>query len=124
MNFDATKSANHECGISLKWKSLQVWQYYNYVFISNFVDNFYYVEIPCLIAGFRELAEDDQIRLIKQGSFEVMLVRYTVLFQEDQMFVPSMTFKVSRSVIYGLEGRAVSSVNLLWLVGLDIPSNL
>ena len=112
VNIDAARSANHECDISLKWKPSQVLKYYCFLFHSWFFWQFCYVEIPCLIAGFRELAEDDQIRLIKQGSFEVMLVRYTVLFQEDQMFVPSMTFKVSRSVIYSL---FILSLVAVWL---------
>ena len=50
------------------------------------------------ISGFQELNQDDQIKLIKQGSFEVVLARYTPLFQEDGMFIPTMEAKVPRYV--------------------------
>ena len=48
------------------------------------------------MAGFTELCQDDQIKLIKQGSFEVILARYVPLFTDDGMFVPDMTVKVPR----------------------------
>ncbi len=48
------------------------------------------------LSGFTELNQEDQIKLIKLGSFEVVLARYTPLFQEDGMFVPSMEAKVPR----------------------------
>ncbi len=47
-------------------------------------------------SGFAELEQEDQIRLIKLGSFEVVLTRYAPLFQEDGMFVPSMEKKAPR----------------------------
>jgi hypothetical protein len=49
----------------------------------------------CLFfVGFSELCQDDQIKLIKQGSFEVILARYVPLFTEHGMFVPDMTIRV------------------------------
>jgi len=48
--------------------------------------------------GFTELCQDDQIKLIKQGSFEVILARYVPLFTDDGMFVPDMSAKVPRSI--------------------------
>jgi len=50
-----------------------------------------------VVVGFTELCQDDQIKLIKQGSFEVILARYMPLFTEDGMFVPDMSVKVTRS---------------------------
>ena len=52
------------------------------------------------VSGFQELNQDDQIKLIKQGSFEVVLARYTPLFQQDGMFIPTMEAKVPRYVHY------------------------
>ena len=51
-----------------------------------------------MFVGFTELCQDDQIKLIKQGSFEVILARYVPLFSDDGMFVPDMSVKVPRSV--------------------------
>jgi len=53
----------------------------------------------CSTSGFSELCQDDQIKLIKQGSFEVILARYTPLFTDDGMFVPDMSVKVPRFVL-------------------------
>ena len=50
--------------------------------------------------GFTEIVQDDQINLIKQGSFEVVLARYTPLFKEDGMFIPNMEMKIPRLVRY------------------------
>ena len=50
-------------------------------------------------AGFGELSQTDQIKLIKQGSFEVAFIRYTKLFDEDGMMVPTMEYKVPRYLI-------------------------
>ena len=47
-------------------------------------------------AGFTELCQEDQIKLIKQGSFEVVLARYVALFEEDGMYIPSMEMKIPR----------------------------
>lgn len=52
------------------------------------------------LPGFCELTEDDQIKLIKQGSFEVILARYTPLFTVQGMFVPDMTTCVPREMIH------------------------
>jgi len=59
--------------------------------------------------GFTELCQDDQIKLIKQGSFEVILARYVPLFTDDGMFVPDMSAKVPRFV------TILSHINLLFL---------
>jgi len=50
------------------------------------------------MVGFRELSQDDQITLIKQGSFEVIFARYTTLFSEQGMFLPDMTARIPRSI--------------------------
>ena len=55
-------------------------------------------ELFSCISGFDELSQQDQIKLIKQGSFEVMLIRYARCLQEDGMFVPTMEFKIPRLV--------------------------
>lgn len=46
--------------------------------------------------GFTELSQDDQIALIKQGSFEVILTRYTRLFSSEGMFLPDMSMRIPR----------------------------
>ena len=48
------------------------------------------------ILGFLEFEQEDQIKLIKQGSFEIVIARYLPLFEEDGMFIPSMQFKLPR----------------------------
>jgi len=53
-----------------------------------------------MLAGFSELCQDDQIKLIKQGSFEVIIARYVPLFTDDGMFVPDMSIKVPRLVCF------------------------
>jgi len=54
--------------------------------------------LAVILIGFSELCQDDQIKLIKQGSFEVILTRYVPLFSDDGMFVPDMSVKVPRFV--------------------------
>lgn len=51
------------------------------------------------IPGFSELTQDDQIKLIKQGSFEVILTRYTPLFSRDGMFIPDMSACVPVDIV-------------------------
>lgn len=69
-------------------------------FVSNMVPVITRVVKFCKrLPGFMELTESDQIKLIKQGSFEVVLLRYTPLFQEDGMFIPSMEMKIPRHVV-------------------------
>ena len=58
----------------------------------SFLKNHYFFFIP----GFCEISQEDQISLIKQGSFEVILIRYTKLFRDDSMFVPDMTILVPK----------------------------
>jgi len=50
------------------------------------------------LVGFSELCQDDQIKLVKQGSFEVIIARFVPLFTDDGMFVPDMSVKIPRSV--------------------------
>jgi hypothetical protein len=50
--------------------------------------------ICLLFLGFSELCQDDQIKLIKQGSFEVIVARYIPLFTDKGTFVPDMTVRV------------------------------
>ena len=51
-----------------------------------------------VLSGFAEIDQDDQIRLIKQGSFEVMLARFSLLVNdEDQtMLDPTLTMRSHR----------------------------
>ena len=68
-------------------------RYIYVVFIKQYV-----VCVCVLCAGFTELCQGDQIKLIKQGSFEVVLARYTALFDDDGMFIPSMEMQIPRYV--------------------------
>lgn len=51
-----------------------------------------------LISGFAEIDQDDQIRLIKQGSFEVMLARFSLLVNDEEqtMLDPTLTMRSHR----------------------------
>ena len=51
-----------------------------------------------------QVSTDDQIRLIKQGSFEVMLARHTMLIDSDteRMLDPSLSKAAPRDVIKGM----------------------
>ena len=60
----------------------------------NLINKSHYV-IFFSFPGFTELGQDDQIRLIKQGSFEVVLIRYTPLFSPEGMFTPNFEKKIS-----------------------------
>ena len=50
------------------------------------------------LPGFSDVEMDDQIRLIKQGSFEVMIARITLLIDHvnDTMIDPSLKMKSTR----------------------------
>jgi len=55
--------------------------------------------LTCLrqcVEGFEELSQEDQILLIKHGSFPVILTRYTNLVSEKTLFLPLMAFRVPR----------------------------
>ena len=54
--------------------------------------------IMLIISGFVEIDQDDQIRLIKQGSFEVMLVRFCLLvdYKEQTMLDPTLSMRSHR----------------------------
>ena len=54
------------------------------------------VDSEYIFTGFLELPQDDQIKLIKLGSFEVVIMRYVPLFEEDGMYIPSMDMKIPR----------------------------
>ena len=47
--------------------------------------------------GFTELEREDRATLFKQGSFEVIVTRYTRLFTSEGMFTPDMTVMIPRS---------------------------
>lgn len=51
--------------------------------------------IGIFFLGFSEICQEDQINLIKQGSFEVMLVRMCNLvdIDKEEMFDPDMKMK-------------------------------
>ena len=57
------------------------------------------IDVVCHCAGFVELTQDDQIVLVKQGAFEVILARYTRLFSDKGMFIPDMTVRIPRFII-------------------------
>jgi len=50
-----------------------------------------------MCVGFTELDREDRVTLIKQGSFEVIVTRFTPLFTVDGMFTPDMTVLIPRS---------------------------
>jgi len=52
------------------------------------------------VEGFEELTQEDQILLIKHGSFPVMLARYTNLVSEKTMFLPLMAFRIPRYFLH------------------------
>ncbi|CAH1784717.1 unnamed protein product [Owenia fusiformis] len=53
------------------------------------------------LPGFQELIQEDQIRLIKQGSFEVCLARFVPLVDKDtdSMFDPNVEIKIPRKMV-------------------------
>jgi len=51
------------------------------------------------IPGFQALTQNDQEQLIKQGSFEVVLARYSRLFEDSSMFLPTMDVKLPRALV-------------------------
>lgn len=53
------------------------------------------------LPGFVEIEQDDQIRLIKQGVFEVMTTRFSLLVdtQNETLLDPTLTFRCSRDVV-------------------------
>ena len=55
--------------------------------------------IYVLFSGFSEISDDGQISLIKRGSFEVVLARYTPLFTGEGMFTPNMMAKIPRKMV-------------------------
>lgn len=57
------------------------------------------------LPGFQEIEQDDQIRLIKQGSFEVMFARFSMLVdhQRQEMLDPTHTMLCPRQVVRGLK---------------------
>jgi len=53
-------------------------------------------ELHDMMTGFIELEREDRITLFKQGSFEVIVTRYTRLFTSEGMFTPDMTVMIPR----------------------------
>ena len=56
--------------------------------------------VPCAPTGFSELCQDDQLQLVKQGTFEVMMARFCMLIdhEKETMLDPSHTIVCPRSV--------------------------
>lgn len=74
-------------------------------FVANMVPEITMVVKFCKrIPGFNEICQDDQISLIKQGSFEVLLVRMCNLVdtEKEEMFDPDMKMKCPKSVVLGM----------------------
>jgi len=55
------------------------------------------MKCECHLPGFTELEREDRVALFKQGSFEVIVTRYTRLFTNEGMFTPDMTVLIPRS---------------------------
>ncbi|KAK7499613.1 hypothetical protein BaRGS_00009265, partial [Batillaria attramentaria] len=57
------------------------------------------------LPGFVEIEQDDQIRLIKQGSFEVMLARFSMLVDhtKQEMLDPTHSVRCPRHIIRGMQ---------------------
>nr|XP_034306943.1 retinoic acid receptor gamma-like isoform X1 [Crassostrea gigas] len=75
-----------------------IWQQ----FVSQMVPEITLVVKFCKkIPGFGEIDQEDQINLIKQGSFEVMLCRFCNLvdYKKGMMFDPEMKIKCPRSMV-------------------------
>ncbi|XP_062620130.1 ecdysone-induced protein 78C-like [Saccostrea cucullata] len=75
-----------------------IWQQ----FVSQMVPEITLVVKFCKkIPGFGEIDQDDQINLIKQGSFEVMLCRFCNLvdYKKGTMFDPEMKIKCPREMV-------------------------
>ncbi|XP_063448093.1 uncharacterized protein LOC134727640 [Mytilus trossulus] len=74
-------------------------------FVQNMVPEITMVVKFCKkIPGFNEICQEDQINLIKQGSFEVMLVRMCNLVdtEKEEMFDPDMKMKCPKAVVLGM----------------------
>ena len=58
-------------------------------------------------SGFGEIDQDDQINLIKQGSFEVMMCRFCNLvdYKKGTMFDPEMKIKCPRWLSYNVSSK-------------------
>lgn len=68
-------------------------------FVENMVPAIERVVHFCkFLPGFKDLCQQDQIKLIKQGSFEVVMVRYLPLvdYKSELMFDPDMDYKITR----------------------------
>ncbi|XP_064604169.1 probable nuclear hormone receptor HR3 isoform X2 [Liolophura sinensis] len=78
--------------------SMSMWQQ----FVKNMVPEITSVVKFCKrLPGFTEIDQDDQIRLIKQGSFECLLCRFSMLVDSDsyEMLDPDMTIRCTREVV-------------------------
>ncbi|XP_067682974.1 nuclear receptor subfamily 1 group D member 2-like isoform X1 [Haliotis asinina] len=56
------------------------------------------------LPGFTEIEQDDQIKLLKQGSFEVMMTRFTMLVdtEKEEMLDPSHKMRCPKEVIMSM----------------------
>lgn len=71
-------------------------------FVQNMVPEITLVVKFCKkIPGFSEVSQDNQIQLIKQGAFEVLLCRFCMLvdIETEEMFDPDMQLKCPRDVV-------------------------
>lgn len=82
----------------LSLSSSSVWQQ----FLSSMVPEITKVVKFCKkLPGFSEVEQDDQILLIKQGTFEVMVARFAILVDHirEEMFDPHLQMKSPRAII-------------------------
>lgn len=82
----------------LKLEANNMWQ----MFMTSMVPEITQVVKFCKkLPGFTEIEQDDQIRLIKQGAFEVMLARFSLLVdhQDQTMLDPTHQMRAKRVVI-------------------------
>ncbi|XP_025106188.1 nuclear receptor subfamily 1 group D member 2-like isoform X2 [Pomacea canaliculata] len=83
---------------SLSLSPTSIWQ----KFVSSMVPEITKVVKFCKkLPGFMEIDQEDQIKLIKQGSFEVLLTRFSMLVDPDNqdMLDPTHTVRTPRHVI-------------------------
>ena len=102
MRFEKLKAQNLLPDFSkMKIDPSKMWEQ----FVQNMVPEITMVVKFCKkIPGFNEICQEDQINLIKQGSFEVMLVRMCNLvdIEKEEMFDPDMKMKCPKSVVIGM----------------------
>lgn len=75
--------------------------------IENTISTFGPLIMAFFSSGFGEIDQDDQINLIKQGSFEVMMCRFCNLvdYKKGNMFDPEMKIKCPRWLSYNVSSE-------------------